>query len=55
MYVQRFATSANGAQCACATMTVTFGRRDLNRGSVLGLNSPDLTLAIVYDRRTRCI
>ena len=34
-------------------MTVTFGRRDLNRGSVLGLNSPDLTLAIVYDRRTR--
>ena len=37
------ATSTNRAPCACATITVTFGRRDLNRGSVLGLNSPDLS------------
>ena len=49
------ATSANRAPCACATMAVNFGRRYLNRGYVLGLDSPDLTLTVVCARRTRCI
>ena len=43
------AMSATRAPLACATMTVTFGRRYLD------LDSLDLTLAIVYDRQTRCV
>ena len=33
---QRFAMSDNRAPCACATMVVNFGRRDLNPGSFMG-------------------
>ena len=36
-------------------LLVNFDHRDLDPGSLMGLNSPDLTLVIVCDRQTRCI